>query len=315
MSSHSSLNIEARDYSKEVINRISLGWSTESEVVNSGRITRLSFITDAPDFIEEMIPFSMFDEWGELENQEKNDLLSAGWIIYQSNTIFIETDLVTPACIEIIRSRQDNLVGPEMARSMAEAMTDEGYHTLLAILTCDAVRVNRKLSLFPKDFHLVKTMNNYISSLDSEWKRRVARIATACCTENHITDYLDLLAQASSIQPMFLTAVNAHAKDEWNHGSQFSVLARDIYWSLSGDGKKVFKDTVELVANNFFRADLEAWLAVFDQLDRKSLDKLRKKIKTNAIDLQKDVEFTNNNRGLMKLYENLDWDWTKYEQR
>lgn len=312
---HSAVDIEERNYSKEVIESISRSWPFEAEVMRFSEVATLPFNMHVPDFIAEMVPFSTFDEWRALEPQDKSDLLSAGWIIYQSNTIFIETDLVTPACIEVIRSRQDNSVGPEMARSMAQAMTDEGYHTLLAVLTCDAVRANRQLPLFPTDFHLVGVMSTYINGLDCEWKRRVARIATACCTENHITDYLDLLANASSIQPMFLAAVNAHAKDEWNHGSQFAVLARDIYWALSSEGQKVFKDTVELVAKNFFRADLKAWITVIDQLDRTSLEDVRTAIINNSVELQRAVEFTNNNRGLMKLYENLEWEWAGYESR
>ena len=315
MSRHSAMDIETRDYSREVIERISQSWSFDAEVMRFKGITSFAFDMHAPDFMESMVPFSSFDAWRALEPKDKNDLLSAGWIIYQSNTIFIETDLVTPACIEVIRSRQDNSVGPEMARSMAEAMTDEGYHTLLAVLTCDEVRANRQLALFPADFHLVNVMNAYIHGLDSEWKRRIARIATACCTENHITDYLDLLANATSIQPMFLAAVNAHAKDEWSHGSQFAVLARDVYWQLSKDGRQVFKETVELVAKNFFRADLNAWITVIDQLARPSLDGVRAAVVDNAEELQRGVEFTNNNRGLMKLYDSLEWEWTNDDRQ
>ncbi|MBO0494666.1 diiron oxygenase [Pseudomonas sp. Marseille-Q1929] len=315
MSRHSGRDIETRDYSREVIERISQSWSFDAEVMRFKGINSLAFDMHAPDFLEAMVPFSSFDAWRALEPKDKNDLLSAGWIIYQSNTIFIETDLVTPACIEVIRSRQDNSVGPEMARSMAEAMTDEGYHTLLAVLTCDEVRANRQLALFPADFHLVNVMNTYIHGLDSEWKRRIARIATACCTENHITDYLDLLANATSIQPMFLAAVNAHGKDEWSHGSQFAVLARDVYWQLSKDGKQVFKETVELVAKNFFRADLNAWITVIDQLARPSLDGVRAVVVDNAVELQRGVEFTNNNRGLMKLYDSLEWEWTNDDRQ
>ncbi|MDR6680224.1 diiron oxygenase [Pseudomonas oryzihabitans] len=310
MDNGSRYNIEDRDYSREVISKISSEWPTVSQVMQHEEIEQQLFNPEISDFIEDMIPFRQLPQWDSLGDKDRNDLLSAGWIIYQSNTIFIETDLVTPACIEIIKLRQTDLVSSEIARSMSEALTDEGYHTLLAVLTCDLVRKERCLNVFPTDFHLTTVMNKHFASLNDQWQRRIAYIATACCTENHITDYLALL-DAAAIQPILLQSVRAHARDEWSHGSQFSVLAKEIYWSLEEKGKKIFKDTVELVGENFFRSDFGAWSEAISALNRPSLSKLQSEINSTRKELEETVEFTSSNRGLIKLYDNLEWKWDK----
>lgn len=305
-------DVEHRDYSREVINHISNGWSKSSQVMKfDNDINSIIFQPDIPDFIPELIPFYESNLWEGLTDEERMILLSSGWVIYQSNTIYIETDLVTPACIDVIRSRQDAIVRPEIARSMSEAMTDEGYHTLLAVITCEAVREKRQLPIFPKNFHLVKVMNQHISNYDAEWKRRVARIATACCTENHITDYLDILTGKENMQPMFINAVVAHAKDEWNHGSQFSVLAKELFLHLSQEGRVIFKDTISTVADNFFRADVDAWTSAISPFQNEGIVRIREKLEKDKKTIHLTREYTNNNRGLRKLYDVLEWDWDR----
>jgi hypothetical protein len=304
------LDVEQREYSRAVLAGINGGWPRGAQVMRyAADVHSLAFDEEKDDLVEAMLPFGGTPEWNALAPELRSRLLSCGWLIYQANTIFIEVDLVTPACIDILKVTNRDSLPADIALSIAEAMTDEGYHTLLALRTCDIVRERRGLQkVNPRDFHLVGVMREHIRSFASEADRRVARVATACCTENHITDYLSLLADNKTIQPLCAAAVSAHAKDEWTHGSIFTVLARHLIGTLQPRETRIFRDTLEKVAANFFRADIDAWLSVLDDLADPRLDRLRRLLIGRRAQVEESVDFTNDNRGLRKLYEMLDWD-------
>ncbi len=237
---NNNFDVTSRNYSKEYLNTINSRWGRNSEVMRySDDIESCIFDLDKEDFIDSMLPFSNHPDWDSLDLDIKTKIRSCGWLLYQGNTIYIETGLVMPACTYIIESGVSDIIDSSIILSMAEAITDEGYHTLLAVKTCDVVRKNRDLEhVKPRNFHLVNEMKKFMSLLPSEEERRISMIATACCTENHITDYLDLLYGNKSIQPICAKAVEAHAKDEWVHGSVFNILAQTIYSKLNKNGKK-----------------------------------------------------------------------------
>ncbi|CAC9608647.1 hypothetical protein [uncultured Gammaproteobacteria bacterium] len=69
--------------------------------------------------------------------------------------------------------------------------------------------------------------------------------------------------------------------------------------------------TVDHVAKNFFRADINAWLSIIDDLNDSRLDSFKKEMYEIKEEYDKKIEFTNNNNGLRKLYDKLEWEWDR----
>ncbi|ASW76431.1 aminobenzoate oxygenase [Chryseobacterium piperi] len=216
------------------------------------------------DFSEDLLPFSKHGAWQEASDEMKSKTLSYAWGIYNLKTIYIECDIVTPACEDIIKAPssafEDKMIVQEV---MSEALLDEALHTRMSISACNYIYTMRNLEpLNFSDFNLVQWRRRIISECTSEWERRLTRFAIACASETLITDYLKVMSEDTSIQNICHEVTKAHAIDEWSHSSVFSYVALDVVKSLNTKEKIYLRDTLRKTIDVFASNELGAWETV-----------------------------------------------------
>lgn len=253
---------ESHDGVRNMLEKLSSLWNVRAAVNNDATpYSELLFEHGRLDFSESLVPFRSHPAWQAATAEMKSRCLSYGWIIYNLKTIYIECDIVTPACEDIIKrpsveSRNRDI----LQRVISEALLDEALHTKMSVTACNYIYLNRKLPYLDfSDFNLIRWRDQILSTCKAEWQRRLTRFGIACASETLITDYLKTLSEDDSIQQVCHEVTRTHAVDEWSHSSVFSFVACDIVHTLSVGERTylqaVIARTVEMFADN----ELGAW--------------------------------------------------------
>ena len=249
-----------------MLKRLSALWKNRAAVNKSQpEYSDLEFDQTKKDFSESLLPFRQHDAWKEAPEDVKDNCLSYAWGIYNLKTIYIECDIVTPACEDIIKCPPVNSPNrADLQDVMSEALLDEALHTRMSVMACNYIYDRRKLEpLNYTDFNLINWRREMLAGCSAEWQRRLTRVAVACASETLITDYLKVMAEDHSIQRICHEVTRVHAEDEWSHSSVFSYVAYDIVRDLGTSERKYLRDTMLKTADLFADNELGAWETVF----------------------------------------------------
>ncbi|WP_432719449.1 diiron oxygenase [Jeongeupia wiesaeckerbachi] len=250
-----------------MLQRLSALWQTRA-AVNQGPSDYAGLVLDPEkhDFSESLLPFKDHQAWLSAPPALKSQCLSYAWGIYNLKTIYIECDIVTPACEDLIKAPPSFTKNRELIQDViSEALLDEALHTRMSIGACNYIYRERGLTpLDFEDFNLVRWRDEALSKCGAEWERRLTRFGIACASETLITDYLKTMAEDQSIQAICHQVTRTHAVDEWSHSSVFSFVAADLVHGLSQGERQHLREiilkTVQLFANN----ELGAWRSAFE---------------------------------------------------
>ncbi|GAB7525987.1 diiron oxygenase [Paraburkholderia sp. 2C] len=254
---------------KETLNKLSALWR-ERATVNHGLVdhSSLSFQPQRADFPEALLPFRNHPRWKEAPDDIKAAALSYAWAIYNLKTVYVECDIVMPACEDLIKRPFGGAAARyELQQVMSEALLDEALHTKMSITACNYIYRHRKL--VPLDytkFNLVMWRERLLADCEAEGKRRLAKFAIAAASETLITDYLNTLAADTDIQPICREVTRSHAMDEWGHSRVFSVAAEHVVASLSESERRWFAGIVQRTVEMFADNELGAWAAALGML-------------------------------------------------
>lgn len=256
------LKPEADDNVAVMLKKLSTLWRKRAAVNQvAPDYAELVFDPSRSDFSEALLPFRDHPAWLSASAEMKSTCLSYAWGIYNLKTIYIECDVVTPACEDIIKTPPLNSRNRDIVQDvMSEALLDEALHTRMSLLASNYIYSMRKLEpLNFSAFNLVQWRRGVLDACGAEWERRLTRFAMACASETLITDYLKTMAEDSAIQSICHLTTKTHAMDEWSHSSVFSFVATDIVHGLSERERSylrtIIRKTVEMFANN----ELGAW--------------------------------------------------------
>ncbi|WP_313678877.1 diiron oxygenase [Pantoea vagans] len=249
-----------------MLKKLSVLWKNRAAVNKTHlQYSELEFDVNKKDFSESLLPFRHHDAWKEAPEDVKSRCLSYAWGIYNLKTIYIECDIVTPACEDIIKCPPVNSPNrAELQDVMSEALLDEALHTRMSVMACNYIYERRRLEpLNYTNFNLIDWRRQMLAGCSAEWQRRLTRFAIACASETLITDYLKVMAEDSSIQKVCHEVTRIHAEDEWSHSSVFSYVAYDIVRDLSLSERKYLRDTMLKTTDLFADNEMGAWENAF----------------------------------------------------
>jgi hypothetical protein len=241
------------------------------------------------DFLESLIPFREMPQYQSCSPELRSRILSCGWLMYNAKTVQIETDIVNPACMNIIEREMPGLEGPNSQQAVCEAMVDEMYHVYMVEQASRLTRDQRALDhvVIPK-FNLVRHMRKRQDELSEPWQRRMVRFATAVVSEIFISDYLHLLSDSDEIQPFNRMTVAAHRHDELAHGPLFRSLAQLFSAGLTKGQRATFADLLAEPVLWFADRELDVWLTLLRQIDFPGAEGMIKECESlGTVDLKK----------------------------
>lgn len=259
-------HIDTPQQSQLLLQRIANGWRKRAKVRTDEPTSMYDL--SRPDFLEHLLPFNEHARYQRLDDKQKSDVLSAGWIIYNDKTVAIELDVVSPACNEILAERIPGVCDELTKQIVCETLVDEAYHLLLVKTANGVTRRMRGLeALKTGEFKLVQSMQaEQDRHADPELKRLV-QLALAVVSEIFISDYLNQLCNDTSIQPMNRATVAAHRHDELAHSRIFSLLTTHFFHALPPAHRVFFASMLPKAIGWFANKDLDLWKRVLSQLD------------------------------------------------
>jgi len=220
------------------------------------------------DFLESLLPFRDMPQYQSCSPELRSQILSCGWLMYNAKTVQIETEIVNPACLDIIQRKMPGLHAANSQHAVCEAMVDEVYHVHLVEQASRLTRHHRGLDhvVFPT-FNLVQHMQRRQDEFSEPWQKRMVRFATAVVSEIFISDYLRLLSENEEIQSFNRMTVAAHRHDEMAHGPLFRSLAQLFSSELTERERATFADLLAEPVVWFADRELDVWLALLRQID------------------------------------------------
>ncbi len=250
---------------QETLNKLTMLWKKRA-AVNTGikDYQEIAFDEEKLDFCQSLLPFRDHEAWLQAPQELQSKCLSYAWSIYNLKTIYIECDIVTPACEDIIKAPPQSQNRFLIQDVMSEALLDEALHTRMSLMACNYIYEMRNLKpLEFTDFNLVTWRRRLLQGCNAEWERRLTRFAIACASETLITDYLKKMAEDDTIQTICHEVTRTHAMDEWCHSSVFSAVATDIVQSLSFAERQYLRKVILITVQMFANNELGAWEEVF----------------------------------------------------
>jgi hypothetical protein len=220
------------------------------------------------DFLESLLPFKDMPQYQSCPPEVRSQILSCGWLMYNAKTVQIETEIVNPACLDIIQRKMPGLQAATSQHAVCEAMVDEVYHVHLVEQASRLTRHHRNLDpvVFPT-FNLVQHMQRRQDEFSEPWQKRMVRFATSVVSEIFISDYLRLLSENEDIQSFNRMTVAAHRHDEMAHGPLFRSLAQLFSSKLTERERATFADLLAEPVVWFADRELDIWLALLQQID------------------------------------------------
>ena len=227
------------------------------------------------DFRNDLLPFKDHPDFLEAPVEMQKKILTCGWLAYNEKTVDIECKIVTPACNHIIYREIPGVDDGVYQQIASDTLTDEAYHIQLVVTACRIARERRGLqSLKLPSFNLVKNMLWEQERCCEPWQKILIQIATATVSEVFISDYLDLLADDATIQPLNRLTVNTHRLDEMAHSSIFKNLAKCIYSQLNREQKEFFMEILPKPVFWFANSELDVWKTMLEQVGFQKTDRV-----------------------------------------
>jgi len=223
---------------------------------------------EAPDFVTALLPFRDDPAFHQCPQHLQSACLSAAWLVYSHKTISIETQIIIPACLDLMQLSTSHRLSDRELSAVAETITDEGFHTLVAAELCRMTSSFRGIDVRMPAFDLTLRLDEQQREIADTRRFALVRLAYATVSEIFISDYLSLLSEADDIQPLFRTAVALHKADEVCHKRLFPMLVRPVVQDCSADERALFVRSLYEAQSAFASRETRLWADVLDQLYR-----------------------------------------------
>lgn len=252
-----------------ILQKLSNYWQQNAAIHHfDGDCDDIEFHADKKDFSECLLPFANHNAWLNAPQNKKDACLSYAWIMYNMKTVYIECDIVTPACEDILKYPPDTPNLADVQKVIAEALLDEALHTKMSIGACNYIYQRRKLThLGENNFYLSKWLKDTLDKYPNEQQKRLVRFAVACASETLITDYLDILSKDDNIQNICYEVTKRHALDERSHSGVFSHIALELLKNQDKQMVSLFVDILKSTVPLFAHTEMGEWEKVFKILD------------------------------------------------
>ncbi|MCQ4041299.1 diiron oxygenase [Streptantibioticus rubrisoli] len=250
-----------------VITRLVGNWHRRATVKRDEPDLDELFDPERPDYPEGILPFHDHPTYQALDPDKRSELLSWAWIAYNRHTVMAEQKVANPAFALVMEGEYPALTGEALNLSLAQAMVDEQYHTLMHLNASAVTRRRRGRAMPDTDLplsHTARVHQRLRDAAGERWQRSLTTLAFATVSEISINAYLDLLADDTGIQSINSTTAKLHNRDEYCHASISAVLAEMVYDKLDQTQRRYFLDMLMEGLDAFVTNDYTTWHRIMD---------------------------------------------------
>lgn len=251
----------------KILNQMATYWGDRATVKRQEFDINLVYDPAEDDFLDELIPLQKHPMFQRYYEEFRTPLLACGWLAYNEKTIDIESQIISPACTDLIYKKIPGSAHEQVRWAAAETLVDEGYHVLMVVNAMRACKQWRGLEKMPVEgFDLTRKMNEAMNAAEEEWQKLLIRLATSIVSEVFISDYLGLLSDAKNIQPLNRMTTAAHKHDELAHSGLFKTFAKEIYAALNEEQKIYLATNLAKPIRWFASKELAVWQGMLEYI-------------------------------------------------
>lgn len=254
-------------WSKAILYKLSQSWENRAKVRNDELWNNI-FIREKQDFLSNLLPFNEHPIFIEASEEQKNAILTCGWLAYNEKTIELENFVLMPTCLDVYDEVFPGVADDCCKEVVSQTLVDESYHVLLTIRASQITRKYRKLERLkvPKS-NLIFNIKKLQSRYPEQWQKSTILLVTAIVTEIFVGGYLSSLAYAKDIQPLSSITTNAHMMDELAHSCIFKELTKLIYSAMTITEKEFFARVLPYPVCWLVDNDLNLWNILLQKIN------------------------------------------------
>lgn len=219
------------------------------------------------DYPERLLPFRGHRTFESLDEVTRARIAAWGWIAYNRTVMDVEQYVVNPGFGVLLRDEFGTGFSDTARAAVVQAMCDEEYHTLMHLNASALTRRRRGWSLpesaLPPAL-LVRRHRDAVAAAAAVDGRSAAltALAYAAVAETSIADYLSVLSDDESIQPVSRATVVLHRRDECAHASVAQEMTTMVYERLPDADRSLLVAALRSGVDAFTAADVGVWLAI-----------------------------------------------------
>ncbi|MBY4575659.1 N-oxidase [Gordonia paraffinivorans] len=217
------------------------------------------------DFPEAMLPFAGYPLWERLDDERRTRVRAWAWIAYNKSVIDIEQDVVTPAFGLLFRDAFDTGLSDADRAAVVQSMVDEEYHTLMHLNASTLTSQRRGWELpdatLPKSL-TARRHREALARAASPRSAALTSLAYATVAETSIADYLTLVAEDPTIQPVHRATIALHRRDERAHASVSAEMIVLVYDRLDSRDREILVHALRDAVEAFTATDTAVWSTI-----------------------------------------------------
>ncbi len=252
------------DFERDLLTQLAGRWGRRAVIKQDELDLDGHYDPDLPDFPDRLVPVLGLPGAETLDEEARQQILAASWILYNAKTAAVEDEIVLPACRLLLAPRIPVRRDHSAVAAVEQTIIDEYYH----ILMChNAVGVTRRrrglegLDFDPHGWSVVRLLDEQREGLTG-LARDLTEIGFALAAETTINVYLSSLSTAQDIQPMNRITTDLHRRDESGHAVIFRELACSLYTGLGQAERELFTDALAAGLTAFYALDFDPWVPV-----------------------------------------------------
>jgi len=272
------------------------------------------FKLEQEDYPREIVPFADHPDFLSAPEELKQDVLSWGAIAYNNGAVSAEEKVSNPAFLMILRDVFPGTSHEAIKLSAAQAIVDESYHILLHTYGTNIIYRKRNLKpLTIPDYLPSRILNQLKENVSLTWEKNLLTLVFAVVSEASVNAYLNLIANNTTIQPLFQKIAKLHSDDEYRHAKVCSEIIKSIYLHFNQDQKNLFIKTYKIGLEKILAHDFDTWESILVQLGFKKAKEIINDCRNmpEKSHLVRDYTFHKKFAEEMGIFELLDFDFSK----
>lgn len=219
------------------------------------------------DYPRPLVPFAGHPGYERLDEPTRARIGAWAWIAYNKNVMDVEQYVVTPGFGLLFRDAFGTGFSDVARASVVQAMVDEEYHTLMHLNASALTRRRRGRPLTDAtlpEAHAVRRHREAVAAAPDARTAALTTLACATVAETSIGDYLSLIANDETIQPVNRATVVLHRRDECAHASVATEMIALVHDKLDAHDRVVLVAALRDGVDAFTTTDLSVWAAILD---------------------------------------------------
>jgi alpha-N-dichloroacetyl-p-aminophenylserinol N-oxygenase len=280
-------------FERDVLERIGQSWNSRVAVRKERLDLSDYYKTTLPDFPIAMVPFWNDPDFSGVDQNVKQRLLAAAWVAYNEKAMYLEDEIVLPACNLMLKGRMPGVSDPLVKQVLAQVQVDEQFHMLMCLDVCNVARKHHQLydfvALVPS---LGARLNLHLAETRTASRAQLFRLAYASVAEMSINAYLTQVSKDAAIQPINRINTDMHRRDESVHSIAFHEIVASVYTGLEPPDQADFRDCLADALQIFSSPDIAFWESILDYMEINNRERIISRLRDKAIGTRLSRDYT-----------------------